>query len=118
MVVFPEPAIASMIKLSFVYSIVSMATCCSGDGGGRVFGKTLAPVIASGVVPIKDPEATGLDVDAGLLMLLGASSAVVQMVFHDATKAGRFGDSWRRQVIALGGSRISNVFLSPPGVSG
>lgn len=118
MVVLPEPAIASMIRLWFVYSSVSMATCCSGDGGGRVFGKTLAPVIASGVVPIKGAEVTGLDVDLGLLVLLGASSAVVHMDFHDVIKVGRLGDSWYRQVVALGRSRISNVFLPPPGLPG
>jgi hypothetical protein len=68
------------------------------------------------VVPIKGSESTELDVDLGLLVLLGASSAVDSMGFHDMIKVGRLGDSWRRQVIALGRSRISNVFLPHPGV--
>lgn len=35
-VVLPEPAHASTIKLSFEWSSVSMATCCSGEGGNNV----------------------------------------------------------------------------------
>lgn len=83
-VVFPEPAIASMIRLSFVCNSVSMATCCSGDGVGRVFGTTLAPVIAPGVVPINGAEIAELDLDVGLFLLLGLS------VLFGLTSAGAF----------------------------
>lgn len=111
--VFPEPAIASIIKLSFVYSSVSMATCCSGDGGGRDFGRTVA--LLSTLLPLGEAVANDLALTLDHLLLLVLGSAFVRTTFHDVIhKVGR-GASCPRQNLVVGGNRISKMFMASPG---